>query len=199
VTPKDKKTAILQAAMTCISKYGIENTKTQVIAKELGVAQSGLFYHFRNNDELFDSLIPQIVTVNHGIVEKLRQTKKPKDNLSALRLYAMGNLYWAHKHPEQVAVLLYSVMRTSYSTFMRKTMTQVQNTGENTIYGILTAGVAEKEFSVDGDLREMAKFIHNTLIGATIAFHTSRHCEGYKKVYDRFAEKLDLLIHKKGL
>lgn len=190
----DKRTAILETAITCIAKYGIERTSTPVIARELGIAQSGVFYHFESQQELFDSLLVHIVAGNHRIVEQLRERTRPRTAFEGLLAYVRGNLYWAQRERYHVGVLLYSYMKTSYSRTMRRTVADVMAFGENTVYGHLATGVAEKQLTVEGDLRAMAKFLHQALIGAIIAFHYGRPAETYLQVYDRLARHFAQLL-----
>lgn len=192
--PKDKKTAILDAAILCISKYGIEKTNTHSVAKELGVVQSGVHYHFPKQEQLFDSLIHRIVAVNHALVSQMQEKAKAEKNLARLKIYIKGNLIWAAKHPEHVAVLLYSVMRTSHSPSMKKMVTAVLGVGEQTIYSLLAAGAVEREFSVEGEVREMAKFIHGSLIGAIVQYHHARPARSHLYFYKLLSTKLDSLV-----
>ena len=183
-----KKEAILDAAIKCISKYGIENTNSYSIAKELEIAQSGVYYHFPDQEALFDSLLERIARQNHELVENLQQKEKPKDKRSRLLTYIKGNLLWADKHPDQVGVLLFSFLKTSHSKKMKKHVAKTLSVGEDTIYGILATG------STSGDIRHLAKFIHQALIGSIISFHYLRPRVSYEDHFKILRERvLDLI------
>ena len=190
----DKKEAIARAAMICISKYGIEKTNSYAIAKEMGIAQSGVFYHFPSQTDLFDSLLTRISLKNHELVSQLQKKKKTASNLERLKIYITGNLAWAHRFPEQVGVLLNSFMKTSYSKAMTEKVLVTLGAGEESIYRYLACGVVEKEFRVRGEIRETAKLIHETLIGAIISFHYSRSKSSSRNYSARLVKSLALYL-----
>ncbi len=174
---RDKEIEIFKAATKSIGKYGVERANAQTIAEELGISQSGIFYYFPKQEDLFDSLVAYIAEVNHQLVSDLLESKQPVRVLDRLFLHLEGNLKWAAKHPDHVAVLLVSIAKTQRSKTMRERVNRLLQTGEDRIYGYLAAGVAEKEFAFEGSVRSMAVFIHKLLIGVIVSFYHSRGSE----------------------
>lgn len=163
-----KEVAILNTAIRCIGKHGIEKTNAQLIAKGLGVAPSGIFYYFETQELLFDSLVSYIAGLNHDLVSKI-QAKSPRaSHRERLFLHLEGNLLWGEKYPEQVAVLLVSMAKTGYSAKMRDLVNRLFQVGEDRIYSLLTAGIAEKEIYIATDIRDTAAYIHKALTGHII-------------------------------
>lgn len=171
---QNKQIAIYNAAIRCIGKYGVEKTNAQSIARELGIAPSGIFYYFPKQDQIFDSLVAYIAEINHTIVSELLQKRKPKTHWERLLIHVEGNLLWVKKYPDQMAVLLLSVVKTGRSRTMRERIGRLMSIGEERLYTHLTAGVAEREFAVEGEIRSMASFLHKALIGMTVSYHYSR-------------------------
>ncbi len=192
---KNKKTEIFDAAIRCIGKLGIERTNAQAIADELGVAQSGIFYYFPKQETLFDSLTGYIAEVNHLVVTKLLEKRKPKTAYEGLSTHIEGNFLWAKRHPDQVAVLMLSIAKTAHSKFMQDLLKRLFAVGEDRIYAYLTVGVAERQFTVRGDIRDLASFIQKTLIGFIIAQYLSkRDGVGESYFFQLLDEKLRLSL-----
>lgn len=169
-----KEIEILKAAARCVGKFGAENTNAQKVSEELGIAQSGIFYYFPKQTQLFDSLLSYIASVNHELVSGLQKKRKHQSHYEQLMTHIEGNFLWAKRHPDHVAVLLHSVARTGQSKGMKKLVNQIFQTGEDRIYGYLAGAVAEKEIDIQNDLRNMAAFLHKSLIGAIVSFYYSR-------------------------
>ena len=47
----------LEKALEILEKYGIEDVKIDRLAKELGVARSGFYYHFKDRDDLLAHIL----------------------------------------------------------------------------------------------------------------------------------------------
>ncbi|MDY6880963.1 MAG: TetR/AcrR family transcriptional regulator [Thermodesulfobacteriota bacterium] len=54
-----KKQAIIEAATRLFSQKGFENTSMSELAKLSGIAQGTIFYHFKNKEELFISILEE--------------------------------------------------------------------------------------------------------------------------------------------
>jgi len=57
---EDKRTKIIKTAARLFTKKGFHATPTSLIAKESGVAVGTLFHHFKNKDELINSIYFEI-------------------------------------------------------------------------------------------------------------------------------------------
>ena len=54
-----KKQALVEAATKLFSQKGFENTSMSELAKLTGIAQGTIFYHFKNKEELFISILEE--------------------------------------------------------------------------------------------------------------------------------------------
>ncbi len=74
--PLDRRTQILEAAMTIFPQKGYEATTIQDIAQEAGIASSAIYQHFRNKEDLFLALtdnlsfIPILDRINASLDEE---------------------------------------------------------------------------------------------------------------------------------
>ncbi len=166
----DKKTIIIEATISAIAKYGLNKTNAQVIAKELKMAQSSIFYHFPQQQQLFDSLIEHIAKVNGTVVKDLLAKVNARNNFEKICQYIKGNLQWAISHRDHVTVLLYSLADGSYNEKFSKDITKILKTAEDKFYFYLVSGIAEGEFSVNGNLRSLAKLINQSVNGSVVTY-----------------------------
>ena len=82
--PRKKKVDWLRAGLSVLEAEGIQGVRVERLARDLNVAKSGFYWHFRNRQQLYDELIAywereftQNVTAN----EELSQLP-PADRLS---------------------------------------------------------------------------------------------------------------------
>tara|TARA_B110000879_G_C10991537_1_gene439485 strand:- start:280 stop:876 length:597 start_codon:yes stop_codon:yes gene_type:complete len=189
----DKKTIIIEATISAIAKYGLNKTNAQVIAKELNIAQSSIFYHFPQQQQLFDSLIEHIAKVNNSEVKALLQTVNANNNFDRICHYIKGNLQWAVSHRDHVTVLLYSLAEGKYNDKIGKGITKILKTAEDKFYLYLVSGIAEGEFTVSGNLRSLAQLINQSVNGSVVT-HFHLHNDWNIDIYMR-----ELTLHLKEI
>lgn len=82
--PESMKARILDAARKIFSEYGFHGTTTRMIAKEVNIDISTLYYHWGEKGDLYEAVIRDI---NDGLGEKLVEVeKKIKGRALAQRL-----------------------------------------------------------------------------------------------------------------
>lgn len=193
----DKKTLIIEATIASIAKYGLNKTNAQLVAKELNIAQSSIFYHFPQQQQLFDSLIEHIAKVSARQVKNLMQDFKAANNFERLCQYIKGNLLWAVNNREHVTVLLYSLAEGKYSPKISSGITNIIKKAEDQLYFYLVAGIAEGEFTINSDLRSLAKFINSSVNGTVVTgfnLNNDWHIDSYM---DELTVILKDIIHLK--
>lgn len=78
---KDKKGAILNAALTLVTKYGLHGISMKMIAEEADIAAGTIYVHFKNKEEMLASLFSNITSEINLLVEELYSPDKLfKDN-----------------------------------------------------------------------------------------------------------------------
>lgn len=60
-TLEERKTQILEAALTCFARKGYHQTTMDDIVREAGLSKGGLYWHFSSKKELFLSLFESLV------------------------------------------------------------------------------------------------------------------------------------------
>lgn len=169
-----KKIAIIKVAIRCIAQHGIEGSSADVIARKMGIAQSGIFYYFPQQENIFDSLVEFIAGVNHSFVQKYLENSAPRTPKDALMGHLLGNLNWAAKYPDHVSVLLVSIAKTSRSRMMRERVNRIFQVGEQRIISVVG------ELNDRGSARELGAFIHQALTGIIVSHYYSRSIRDLK-------------------
>ena len=60
---KDKRNAVLQAALGLFSRYGLHGTSVDQVAARAGVSKSNLLYYFANKEELYVCVLRDLLKV----------------------------------------------------------------------------------------------------------------------------------------
>lgn len=91
--PRRKKVDWLRAALEVFESEGIEGVRVERLARDLNVAKSGFYWHFKDRDQLYDELLglweqesTQDVTTSDEII-----SLPPED-----RLLRTAYLIWEH-------------------------------------------------------------------------------------------------------
>lgn len=98
---------ILNATITCIEKYGIENTTTRKIASEAGTNIASINYYYRSKDDLIAKAMD--TTLQHmvdDLLEILNQSGKPFEEV--LRESILWFLDGSQKFPRLIVSHMYA-------------------------------------------------------------------------------------------
>jgi len=189
-----KRLAILKTAIRCIAQNGLENTTADVIAKKMGIAQSGIFYYYPTLDQLFDSLDAHIAETNHHTVVKYLEENPPKTAWETLAAHFRGNLHWGNKNPDHVAVLLHSMAKSGHNRHVRERVNKLFLIGEARVEEILKEGIQKKEFKKVKDVPKLAVFVHKALMGIIISAYYSKHLRDVKYYEEILLGQIEQLV-----
>lgn len=165
---KDKREQILDTASKCIVKYGLQKTNAQLIADELKISQTTVFYYFPKQHILFDSLFDFIVGVGREFVTgPMAKAKKPLTYKEKLIYYYQGQLRWAEQYPHHSGVMLFSLLESTHNKKIQKKVITALEHGVETIFSYIAGGIVEKQFKPNMEPRPAAQLIHKTIIGCT--------------------------------
>jgi AcrR family transcriptional regulator len=94
--PRRTRERILELALRLFNEFGEPNITTTIIAEEMGISPGNLYYHFRNKDDIVDSIFAQF----EG--EILRMLSVPADrrpNIEDVWLYLhlLFELAWRYR------------------------------------------------------------------------------------------------------
>ena len=103
-TVLDKRDSILAASLTLFTERGFHNTPTSLIAKEAGVATGTLFHHFKNKEELINSLYLDLKT---KLVSALKaHIVSVNDIEDCIKSAMINGVKWGVMHPKEFQFLM---------------------------------------------------------------------------------------------
>jgi len=170
----ERKKSIILEAVRATSELGFKKTNARSIAERLGIQPSNVFYYFKTEPDLTKAMLAQIVLTNEDVVEKFTDKKQPTSCRQKLKCYILGNLEWAINHRESVNVLLYGICEGQSDPELLQLISKALLLGEDKVYNLIVAGIAEDEFRLTIDLkpREVAKALHQSIIGHIVRSST---------------------------
>lgn len=94
--PRRTRDRILQVSLKLFNDFGEPNTTTTVIADELGISPGNLYYHFRNKDDIVNSIFKQFEEeIEHMLA--LPENRRPNMEDVWLYLHRMFELVWRYR------------------------------------------------------------------------------------------------------
>lgn len=94
---EDKRSAILGAALGLFSRYGLHGTTVDQVAARAGVSKSNLLYYFANKEELYVSVLRELLEV---WLEPLRSFTAEQDPREAIATYIRRKLVISRDRPD---------------------------------------------------------------------------------------------------
>lgn len=93
----DKRSAITAAALALFSRYGLHGTSVDQVAARAQVSKSNLLYHFANKEELYVSVLRELLG---AWLEPLRGFSAEQDPREAIADYVRRKLAMSRDRPE---------------------------------------------------------------------------------------------------
>lgn len=177
-----KRIAILNAAKQRLRKYGIQKTKMQEIAQDVGIAVGTLYLYFKNKDEILIASTEAFANQHLADAEAiLNSDKSPPEKLKAYilnRFYASQETRNSGSHAAELAravIRLKPQLIEEQSIWTRKNVSM-----------IMQAGIDSNWFHITNLERDIEVFLH-----AIAYFFPLATTEKY---FEPEAEKLIMVI-----
>lgn len=140
---KDKKTAIVEAALKLFIKNGIAETKMKQVAEVAGVDQPLIHYYFREMDQLYLEVIEKVG--QHLTESSAGIASAEKDPAKVMKAYLVGTLNWPRENAGYFSIWIYFYYLASFhpvfSALNKKYREEGRQRIELFIYRGLEAGV----------------------------------------------------------
>ena len=94
---KDKRSAVLRAALGLFSRFGLHGTSVDQVAARAGVSKSNLLYYFANKDELYVCVLRDLLAV---WLAPLREFSAEQDPQRAIGDYIERKLAFSRDSPD---------------------------------------------------------------------------------------------------
>lgn len=89
----DARGRILDAAVRCVSRVGVERTSTALIAREAGVSRPTLYAYFANREEIVEQAAEQaILAIMHQLQEHCRGFESAADRAVEALMFAVEHI-----------------------------------------------------------------------------------------------------------
>lgn len=103
-----KRGAILEAALTTFSQYGLHGATIDQIASLADVSKTNLFYYFSSKEELYISVLRELLEL---WLRPLRAFSEDQDPMEAIRDYIRVKLEFSRDHPAESRLFCMEVMQ----------------------------------------------------------------------------------------
>ncbi|MDB5773818.1 MAG: TetR/AcrR family transcriptional regulator [Burkholderia sp.] len=95
-TPRRTRERILELSLRLFNEFGEPNITTTVIAEEMNISPGNLYYHFRNKDDIVNSLFVQF-EAEIGRMLAVPADRRPNIEDVWLYLHLMFELVWRYR------------------------------------------------------------------------------------------------------
>lgn len=92
-SPNPTKQRIIEAAKRCVSRWGIQKSSMNDIAREAGVSRNTLYCHFSNRDEVVSAAMLQAGRdFARRLIEHIEQFGNTRDRIIEGHMFCLDNL-----------------------------------------------------------------------------------------------------------
>jgi AcrR family transcriptional regulator len=144
----NKKTIIYDTAVSLFASQGYESTTTLQVAREVGITEPAVFYHFKNKNTLFSIVLEKALNIYLNRIEKV--TLSDRSAFDCLSDLIKVHFSIVVEEPEYVRILLRAcpAKLEDPDSACTKVYRQVRSALRNVIRAILENGMTSAEFIV---------------------------------------------------
>lgn len=192
---ESKKEQILDAAMQCFSRFGIQKATMDDIAHVLGMKKASLYYYYKNKEAIFIDAIERELTIAYSIAnEKIKSAKSCSEKL---RVHIIEIITYFN-HRKAMLDLNIDVMMEN-NPLMQTIHTCFASKGIDFMKSVIAEGIARKEF-VEGDPAQLAELVHSFINARKRCFINNTIYSGTQEVNLKSFEEelltvLDLILN----
>lgn len=126
---EDKRSRVVEAALTEFGQYGYSDSSTNRIVKKASISKGSLFKYFTNKEDMYfyilDKIITKLVEDMKGEIDNL-----PKDMLERAIKYSQLEFDWYIKNPNEYK-LIKNAFIDDASEIYNKTVERYEMVGES--------------------------------------------------------------------
>lgn len=168
-----RKEQIVEAALTILSDNAAPKLKMSDVARQLGLAPSALYRHFKNRDAMLSAILEHIRTMLHTNLEQVRQqTDNAVERLHAM-LVRHGRLI---REQQAIPRIVFSDEIWGQKRERRQRMYRIVTGYLAEIEAIVVEGQARGEIRLDVEARVVAKMFFGIVQPAALLWYMSEGC-----------------------
>lgn len=157
---------IIDGAIECYAKSGVDGVTMDKIAKESGVSRPLVFHYFEDKREIFTLAVKRIrLNFQRVAIEAIQKASTPTAKLKA---YVESTFDWVESFPSHIRVWLLYLYQCSTDRADLALNTELVNTGHDRIMALLREGIETGEFA-KGPVEWRAKLIQLVISGALVS------------------------------
>ena len=145
-TLEERKTQILNAAWTCFTRQGYNNTTMDDIVAESGLSKGSLYWHFDSKDALFEAAVLAFFNeVGQEIFAALEQCETVSDKLRAV---ARGTVNFGRRAEGVFSLIVEFWARSDRREEVSRFWAEVLVQYKEYFTGVIEEGIQKGEFKV---------------------------------------------------
>lgn len=153
----EKREAILNAAKQRLRKYGIQKTKMQEIAEDVGIAVGTLYLYFKNKNDVLIASIEAYGQQHIAYAEEiLNSAKSPQEKLKSYIVYRFHESQETINSGSHAAELARAVIKLKPDLLKQQESLTHQNVSQ-----ILIEGINNNLLKIDNLERDVEVFLHS--------------------------------------
>jgi AcrR family transcriptional regulator len=175
-----RKFQIIEGAVRCYAKMGLDKTTFDQIAKEAKTSRSLLLHYFKTKEE--------ILFIAAQYVRKLFQERaitaiqKGRSTMEMLDLYIKSCFDWVDEEPDHVTFWLLFFNLTITVPKFKRLNTEMTTIGQARLAGLLEKAYSEGKIT-KGDFAERARLIQTNINGAIIQIVTEENTHAQQAAF----------------
>lgn len=171
---------IINAASIAFSKFGYKKTTLDDIAGFTNVSKTGLYYYFKNKEEVFNEVIKkEAARLQEKLIDAVGQESKPIDKIFA---YIRERMEFLAQVSNYYSALRYDLME--HLNTINKNRAEFDKIELKVLSDILIEGNKNGDFSID-NIEVTAKTILLVLISLEIPLFGTESFDDYHATLDR--------------
>ncbi|PLX06347.1 MAG: hypothetical protein C0596_17920 [Marinilabiliales bacterium] len=176
----DIRDNIIDAASKAFSKFGYKKTTLDDIAAFTNVSKTGLYYYFKNKEEVFNELIRrEAAKMQEELIDAINQETRPIDKMFA---YIRKRMSYLANISNYYSSLRYDLHEHLHS--IKKNRKEFDIIELKVLSALLHEGNKTGDFSVD-DIEHTAKTLLLVLISLEIPLFGGSEVEDYEKTLEK--------------
>lgn len=171
---------IIKAASIAFSKFGYKKTTLEDIAVFTNVSKTGLYYYFKNKEEVFNEVIKkEAERLQETLIKAIKQEKKPLDKFST---YIKTRMEFLAQISNYYSALRYDLME--HLSTINKNRTEFNKIELNILENIFEEGNKSGAFAIS-DIKSTANLTLLILISLELPLFGTDNSYNYQETLDQ--------------
>jgi AcrR family transcriptional regulator len=172
--------SIINAASIAFSKFGYKKTTLDDIAAFTNVSKTGIYYYFKNKEEVFNEVIKkEAEKLQSHLMEAVNQQNTPTDKLFA---YVYGRMVFLENISNYYSALKHDLLE--HLNTINQNREEFDKIELTILTSLLREGIAKGDFFIE-EVEDTAKVIMLTLKSLEIPFFGVEKSFDYKRCLER--------------